>query len=636
MAGMGMQSAVTSRAADLSQALGFKPIQPSVEYTVPSREEAAQCTIKPEKEKNISAWVVRNREGDILRRFADTNGDNVVDLWCYYLDGLEVYRDIDSNFNHKADQYRWFHSAGTRWGTDDNEDGRIDSWRVISPHEVAEQVVLALKGREQARFDLLLVTPAELSQIGFGSAQAERVAQKVKTAPARFSKLLAEQEIVSAKSRFIDFGSARPARIPADTGGSTKDVIVLDNATALVEADGKHEQVFLGTLVAVGETWKMIDVPAVGSENQPQDGGFLLAAAAPTPTNAAAGNAPNEEMQKLMSELEQLYSVADTLPADQQAANTEQRAEKLARLAQISPEAERDQWYRQLAGMISVAIQSGGFPQGFERLDALQKTLTEAKASEDLIANVAFQRMWAEYVLNQREDGADPAKNQEKWLADLQAFVAKYPKSPDAAEALLQLGMYLEFVGKVEEATKWYQQLVSGFPKAESAPKAAGALRRLNGVGKPMRLRGANIQGGLVDLAGPPYRGKVVLIHYWATWCEPCKADMVLLKDLYAKRGGREFEIIGVCLDEKEVDAKRYLAENRFPWKQIHEPGGLDSRLANEMGVMTLPLMVLVDQKGSVAHHNIHVGPEIEGELGRLIPPSTGTATTSRSGTERR
>jgi thiol-disulfide isomerase/thioredoxin len=483
----------------------------------------------------------------------------------------------------------------------------------------------------------VLLTPKELDQVGFGSAQAERVGQTVRMAPARFSKVLSEQKIVTANSRFIDFGSARPARIPADTGGSTKDVVVLDNATALVETDGKHEQVFLGTLVAVGETWKMIDAPAVGTENQPQDGGFLLTTTTPpASTGAAAGNPPNEEMQKLMAELEQLYRVADTVPADELAANIEQRAEKLERLAQISPESERDQWYRQLAGMISVAIQSGSFPQGFERLDALQKTLTDAKANEDLIANVAFQRMWAEYVLSQKQAGADPAKTQEKWLADLQAFVAKYPKSPDAAEALLQLGMYLEFVGKVDEATKWYQQLAANFPKAESTPKAAGALRRLGAVGKPMRLRGANIQGGLVDLAGPPYRGKVVLIHYWATWCEPCKADMVLLKDVYAKRGGREFEIIGVCLDDKEADAKRYLAENRFPWKQIHEPGGLDSRLANEMGVMTLPLMLLVDQKGTVAHHNIHVGPELDAELTRLNPPTTGTAKTARDGEARR
>ena len=55
------------------------PIQPLVEYTIPTKEEAAQCTIRPEKENNITSWVVRNRQGEILRRFADTNSDNVVD-----------------------------------------------------------------------------------------------------------------------------------------------------------------------------------------------------------------------------------------------------------------------------------------------------------------------------------------------------------------------------------------------------------------------------------------------------------------------------------------------------------------------------------------------------------------------------
>ena len=132
----------------LAQGLTFSPVQSHVEYTIPSKEEAAKCTIQPEKETKGTAWVVRNGRNQILRRFADTNNDNVVDLWCYYLDGIEVYRDIDSNFNKKADQYRWFNTAGTRWGIDRNEDGHIDSWQTISPHEVAEQVVIAIKTRD--------------------------------------------------------------------------------------------------------------------------------------------------------------------------------------------------------------------------------------------------------------------------------------------------------------------------------------------------------------------------------------------------------------------------------------------------------------------------------------------------------
>src|SRR5687767_15495172 len=73
----------------LAQGLTFSPVQSQVEYTMPNKEEARQCTIQPEKEASGTAWVVRNSGGQILRRFADSNNDNVVDLWCYYLDGVE-------------------------------------------------------------------------------------------------------------------------------------------------------------------------------------------------------------------------------------------------------------------------------------------------------------------------------------------------------------------------------------------------------------------------------------------------------------------------------------------------------------------------------------------------------------------
>ena len=174
-----------------AQALSLKPMQPFVEYAIPNNEEAAQCTVKLEKDNKVSNWVVANRQGEVLRRFYDTNGDNYVDMWCYFLNGVEVYCDIDSNFNNKADQYRWFNTAGTRWAIDKNEDGKIDSWKVISPHEVAEQVVLAIKNRDPQRFALLLMTPSELAQTGFGQARTDSIAATIKAVPAAFSAIIA-------------------------------------------------------------------------------------------------------------------------------------------------------------------------------------------------------------------------------------------------------------------------------------------------------------------------------------------------------------------------------------------------------------------------------------------------------------
>src|SRR5882757_2726211 len=176
-----------------AQALALTPIQPNVDYARPTAKEAATCTIRVEKQNGVTAWVVRDAQGQTLRRFADTNSDNVVDLWCYYNGGLEVYRDIDADHDGKADQYRWLQTAGTRWGMDKNQDGRVDYWQVISAPEVAEELVYAIKTKDQKRFELLLMTPEELANAGFSKQQTDKIAAMLKAAPSAFAKLAAEQ-----------------------------------------------------------------------------------------------------------------------------------------------------------------------------------------------------------------------------------------------------------------------------------------------------------------------------------------------------------------------------------------------------------------------------------------------------------
>ena len=108
----------------------------------------------------------------------------------------------------------------------------------------------------------------------------------------------------------------------------------------------------------------------------------------------------------------------------------------------------------------------------------------------------------------------------------------------------------------------------------------------------------------------------MVLIQYWATWSGPAKADMATLKELWNKYG-RSFTIIGVSLDNNVKDLNAYLAENPLPWPQIYEEGGLDSRPANVLGILTVPTMILVDQQGQVVNRNISI-TEVESELKKL------------------
>jgi thiol-disulfide isomerase/thioredoxin len=301
---------------------------------------------------------------------------------------------------------------------------------------------------------------------------------------------------------------------------------------------------------------------------------------------------------------------------------TEKRADILQKLASTATDDDsRSDWIKQLADVLSAAVQSGNYPQGIDSLTELGDKLAKNNPNDTVIPYVEFRRMWAAYAQSQQAKDADLAKIQEKWLADLEAFANKYPKNSDAAEALLQLGMANEFGGKTDDAQKWYQKLVDGFSKSSQAATARGALTRLGSQGKPIVLRGMDtVRKKNIDLSAAPYHGKVVAIYYWATWCDHCKERMDSLNDVYAKWGGaRGFDVIGVCLDKTPEAMQTFLKANPTKWAQIYDDSG---RLANDMGVMTLPLMILVDQKGNVVSDNIYL-EGLEPELQRLLGTTT-------------
>ncbi|MFG0296000.1 MAG: thioredoxin, partial [Maioricimonas sp. JB045] len=96
----------------------YRPVQPGVDYETPDARDFSQCKVEVERSGKSSGWVVLGPQGQVLRRFVDSDGDNVVDQWRYYRHGLEVYRDIDTNGNSEVDQSRWLNTGGTRWGID--------------------------------------------------------------------------------------------------------------------------------------------------------------------------------------------------------------------------------------------------------------------------------------------------------------------------------------------------------------------------------------------------------------------------------------------------------------------------------------------------------------------------------------
>ena len=612
------QAASPSAAA----ALKLSPMQKGVEYDKPSEKEAAECKIDAQKHDKSVGWAVKDPTGRLLRVFLDTNGDNVVDQWRYYKNGLEVYRDVDSDFNRKADQFRWFHTAGSRWGADDNEDGKIDRWKSISAEEVSAEAVAALSNADSQRFMSLVLAPAELKSLGLGAEKEKQLGESISRLKSEFTELAGSKDSIPADTEWVQFSASMPGIVPSGTNGSTKDLSVYENVTAVVQNKDNHAEVLIGTLLKVGDGWRMVHVPRPSGSGQSG-----VAASEFFAPNVVGGNlggqaadGANQAAQKLLADLEDIdKKINQTHDAKEIIALNARRADIVERVADSATNgADRAMWTRQLADMVSAAAQTGTYPDGAKRLELLFEKCKKG-GDENLTAYVRFRQLTADYGLSLQGEKPDFQKIQEQWLASLEQFVKDYPKSNDAAEAMLQLAIANEFAGEEDKAKIWYARIVKEFPDATVGRKAEGASRRLDSEGKILTLRGKTPTGKDVDLDN--YRGKAVLVQYWATWCAPAKTAMPTLRELTSKYGGR-FQVVGVNLDNRLEDLKTFLEENELPWPQIHESGGLDSRPANEFGILTVPTMVLVDKQGKVVQRNIPLS-DLDDELKKLLGPSS-------------
>jgi thiol-disulfide isomerase/thioredoxin len=610
-------AAPAARAAQptVEYALGLVPAQKNVEYDRPTAAEAKNCTIDMEKEGGVNAWVVRGPAGEVLRAFADTNGNRVVDRWSYYKDGLEVYRDLDADHDTKVDQSRWLSAAGSRWGVDEDGNGSIDVWKMLSAEEASAEIVEALKNRDAAAFARLLPTKADLQAAGFEGDRLAELLARVAAAPKAFATVAAAQKQIGPDARWTSMLTPQPPGVlPAGSPGVARDIAAYDNVVALVEGKAGTGQVFVGSLVRCGECWRPIDAPQVaGAAGEVGDAvGFFT----PRPGSRTPGGSGPQDDERLKPLLTKLRDIEAKMSTAAPAARQELAVQQAAVLGEVlaaAADADKAFWVRQLAETLGALIQEGVLPDGIAQLE---KLAADTKADETLSAFIAFRLAQARYAAAMQQPGADVEKVQASWLGELAGFVEKHPAAPDAAEAMLQLAIADEFAAREREALDRYAAIAKNFPDSAPARKARGAARRLESVGKPLVLSGTTLDGKKVAVEA--IKGVPVLVHYWATWCEPCKVDIAQIRELYAKYGPKKFAVVGIALDTDKADLAKYLQGKPMPWPQLHEDRGLDGRLAEELGVLTLPTMLLVDADGKVVDRNLVI-TNLEKKLEALI-----------------
>ena len=598
--------------------LGYTPQQQSVIYDLVEPSDASKCTGKYETIGGVDGLMIYGPDGRLLRRFADTNGDRNVDLWSYYKDGIEVYRDIDSNFNGTADQSRWLGTQGTRWGLDTDEDGQLDSWKSISAEEITLEVVEAIKRKDTKQFVRLLPTQSELDALKLGDKLRTKLEEKLERAKLAFSEFIEKQRLIDNQAAWAQFAADKPGVVPEGTDGLAQDLVAYENVIAIVDSKGSNQQLLVGTILQVGTGWRLIDAPRMVDGNSVADSGFFFPSLAVNKDIAAVSSETgmSEAMQNLLSDLDKVdSSMKNAIPSPQQ---YKERGAILRKLISTTQGTEdMGSWIHQFADSISSAVQTGAYNDGLEELKDLEASLDKLKGGKDHKSYVAFRLITSEFMAQMSDSKANYAVVQEEYIEKLKAFATEYPTSLDAAEAMIQIGLNDELGGQEEDAQEWYNKVAASFPGTDFGKKAQGAIVRLNLEGKTLNLRGKSLDGKEVQTNGP------TIVHYWATWCDPCKADMAEMRKLQAKYAKQNLQIVGVNLDNEPATAAGFLKENagKFPWSHIHEQGGFQSDLATKLGVLSVPVTILIDAKGVVVKRTagLSANPEMLQAIEKLM-----------------
>lgn len=208
---------------------------------------------------------------------------------------------------------------------------------------------------------------------------------------------------------------------------------------------------------------------------------------------------------------------------------------------------------------------------------------------------------------------------------DLVKFYEKQAPDPQEIGLALQPMQDLERLLTPEEFGKAYSSYAKVFSAVEDpqikelAAMMAGAARRMQLMGNEMPLEGITVDGK--DFNWDEYRGKVVLVDFWATWCRPCIEEMANIRANYKKYHDRGFDVVGISTDQERPALDSFLKNNELPWTILVDEdlkkAGRES-MSVRYGVFGIPNVTLVGKDGKVIAMNPR-GPELGERLAELL-----------------
>lgn len=199
--------------------------------------------------------------------------------------------------------------------------------------------------------------------------------------------------------------------------------------------------------------------------------------------------------------------------------------------------------------------------------------------------------------------------------AAVDAFVKENPASPVAAYIIYERFVSYNYPDKAAaqyaKLAAAAQQSVYGKLIAKSKEDDAKTA-----IGSKPAFAQADTSGKLVELAS--FKGKYVLVDFWASWCGPCRKENPNVVAAYKKYHDKGFEIVGVSLDNKKDAWLTAIHKDDLTWTHVSDLKGWQNEVALEYAVKSVPTSFLVGPDGKIIGKNLR-GEALQQELEKLL-----------------
>ena len=229
---------------------------------------------------------------------------------------------------------------------------------------------------------------------------------------------------------------------------------------------------------------------------------------------------------------------------------------------------------------------------------------------------VAFSKVAKPYEQLLAQPGTTDEATVKNAAIDFEKFINEHPASYVTP---LVIYRYNQVTSDNDKLEAMYNKLPANTKNASIGAYLATLIKenKKNPLGKPLaNFIQADTAGNSISLAS--FKGKYVLVDFWASWCGPCRQENPNIVSTYNKYKNKNFTVLGVSLDKSKEPWLQAIKSDGLAWTHVSDLKGWNNAVSQQFEIFSIPQSFLLDPQGNVVGKNLR-GPALEAKLAELI-----------------